>query len=61
MYRMSSGYASVLANTLSAQGLDVASLCREAGLDMKLANKPGAFLRAKGDLSIMGSGFAGLG
>ena len=43
MYRMSSGYASVLVNTLSAQGLDVASLCQEAGLDMKLADKPGAF------------------
>lgn len=43
MYRMSSGYASVLVNTLSAQGLDVASLCREAGLDINLANTPGAF------------------
>ncbi|MBK5549112.1 AraC family transcriptional regulator [Pseudomonas sp. TH03] len=43
MYRMSSGYASVLVNTLSAQGLDVASLCLEAGLDINLANQPGAF------------------
>ncbi|MFW0754176.1 AraC family transcriptional regulator [Pseudomonas sp. H11T01] len=43
MYRMSSGYASVLANTLSAQGLDVARLCEEAGLDVKLVNKSGAF------------------
>lgn len=43
MYRMSSGYASVLVNTLSAQGLDVASLCREAGLDVHLAKLPGAF------------------
>jgi AraC-like DNA-binding protein len=40
---MSSGYASVLVTTLSAQGLDVASLCQEAGLDISLANKPGAF------------------
>ncbi|MDR6915463.1 AraC-like DNA-binding protein [Pseudomonas sp. 3296] len=42
MYRMSSGYANVLVNTLSAEGLDVASLCREAGLDMQIANTPGA-------------------
>jgi AraC-like DNA-binding protein len=39
---MSSGYANVLVNTLSAEGLDVASLCREAGLDLNLANTPGA-------------------
>ncbi|KAB0507235.1 MULTISPECIES: AraC family transcriptional regulator [Pseudomonas] len=61
MYRMSSGYASVLANTLSAQGLDVASLCREAGLDMKLANKPGAFCERRAiyrlwDLASQASG-----
>jgi AraC-like DNA-binding protein len=43
MYRMSSGYAKVLVNTLSAQGLDVASLCQEAGLDIKLADTPGSF------------------
>ena len=61
MYRMSSGYASVLVNTLSAQGLDVASLCREAGLDMKLANKPGAFCERRAiyrlwDLAAQASG-----
>jgi AraC-like DNA-binding protein len=39
---MSSGYANVLVNTLSAEGLDVVSLCREAGLDLKIANTPGA-------------------
>ena len=43
MYRMSSGYANVLVTTLSAQGLDAASLCREAGLDMAIANTPGAW------------------
>lgn len=43
MYRMSSGYASVLVNTILAQGLDAASLCQEVGLDMPLASKPGAF------------------
>ncbi|MFJ7108419.1 AraC family transcriptional regulator [Pseudomonas sp. NPDC098740] len=43
MYRMSSGYASVLVNTLLAQGLDVASLCREAGMDMESVNNPGAY------------------
>lgn len=43
MYRMSSGYASVLVNTILAQGLDAASLCQEVGLCMPLANKPGAF------------------
>jgi AraC-like DNA-binding protein len=42
MYRMSSGYANVLVNTLSAEGLDVASLCQVAGLDMTLASVPGA-------------------
>src|SRR3990167_10748034 len=47
MYKMSSGYASVLVNTLSAQGLDVASLCREAGLDIDLADQPGAFCERK--------------
>ncbi|ROM96898.1 AraC family transcriptional regulator [Pseudomonas brassicacearum] len=43
MYRMSSGYAGMLANTLLAQGLDVAGLCQEAGLDVELVNKPGAY------------------
>ncbi|WP_160107732.1 AraC family transcriptional regulator ligand-binding domain-containing protein [Pseudomonas izuensis] len=43
MYRMSSGYASVLANTFLAQGLDVARLCEEAGLDIRFVNEPGAF------------------
>ncbi|KAA0955037.1 AraC family transcriptional regulator [Pseudomonas sp. ANT_H12B] len=42
MYRMSSGYANVLVNTLSAEGLDVANLCQEAGLEMQIANTPGA-------------------
>ena len=61
MYRMSSGYASVLVNTLSAQGLDVASLCQEAGLDMKIANKPGAFCERRAiyrlwDLAAQASG-----
>ena len=42
MFRMSSGYANVLVTTLSAEGLDVASLCREAGLDLELAHTPGA-------------------
>nr|WP_256576992.1 MULTISPECIES: AraC family transcriptional regulator [unclassified Pseudomonas] len=40
---MSSGYAGVLAKTLLAQGLDFASLCEEAGLDVTLVNKPGVF------------------
>ncbi|MBD9600321.1 AraC family transcriptional regulator [Pseudomonas sp. PDM10] len=61
MYRMSSGYASVLVNTLLAQGLDVASLCQEAELDMKLANKPGAFCERRAiyrlwDLAAQASG-----
>jgi len=43
MYRMSSGYASVLANTFLAQGLDLAGLCQEVGLDVEFVNKPGAF------------------
>lgn len=43
MYRMSSGYASVLVNTALAQGLDAASLCQEVGLDLPLANKPGEY------------------
>ena len=43
MYRMSSGYASMLANTFLAQGLDLAGLCQEAGLDVEFVNKPGAF------------------
>ncbi|VVN92649.1 AraC family transcriptional regulator [Pseudomonas fluorescens] len=43
MYRMSSGYAGMLVNTLSAQGLDVARLCQEAGLDIKLADTHGTF------------------
>ena len=42
MYRMSSGYANVLVNTLSAEGLDVAHLCQEAGLDLNIAHTPGA-------------------
>jgi AraC-like DNA-binding protein len=58
---MSSGYASVLVNTLLAQGLDVASLCQEAELDMKLANKPGAFCERRAiyrlwDLAAQASG-----
>jgi AraC-like DNA-binding protein len=40
---MSSGYASVLVSTALAQGLDAASLCQEAGLELPLATKPGAF------------------
>ncbi|MGE8098457.1 AraC family transcriptional regulator [Pseudomonas fluorescens] len=43
MYRMSSGYAGMLANTLLAQGLDVTGLCQEAGLDVEFVNKPGAY------------------
>ena len=43
MYKMSAGYASVLVNTLSAQGLDLDSLCQEAGLDIKLADLSGSF------------------
>ncbi|CAI8866924.1 AraC family transcriptional regulator [Pseudomonas sp. IT-196MI5] len=43
MYRMSSGYASMLANTLLAQGLDLAGLCQEAGLDVGFVGRPGAF------------------
>jgi AraC-like DNA-binding protein len=43
MYRISSGYASVLVNTLLAQGLDVTSLCREAGMDMETVNNPRAY------------------
>lgn len=43
MYRISSGYASVLANTFLAQGLDLAGLCQEAGLDVEFVNQPGAF------------------
>ncbi|QAY92507.1 AraC family transcriptional regulator [Pseudomonas sp. ACM7] len=43
MYRMSSGYASMLANTFLAQGLDLAGLCQEAGLDVEFVSKPGAF------------------
>ncbi|WP_256579062.1 AraC family transcriptional regulator ligand-binding domain-containing protein [Pseudomonas sp. VI4.1] len=42
MYRMSSGYANVLVNTLSAEGMDVAHLCQEAGLDLNIAHTPGA-------------------
>jgi AraC-like DNA-binding protein len=58
---MSSGYASVLVNTLSVQGLDVASLCREAGLDIDLANNPGAFCERRAvyrlwDLAAQASG-----
>ncbi|WP_349294218.1 AraC family transcriptional regulator [Pseudomonas svalbardensis] len=45
MYRISSGYARVLVNTLSAQGLDANSLCQEAGLDIKLADIPGSFCK----------------
>src|SRR5690349_3290078 len=43
MYRMSSGYASMLANTFLAQGLDLAGLCQEAGLDVGFVSRPGAF------------------
>ncbi|EJM55584.1 AraC family transcriptional regulator [Pseudomonas sp. GM48] len=43
MYRMSSGYASMLANTFLAQGLDLAGLCQEAGLDVEFVGRPGAF------------------
>ncbi|MGO4312963.1 AraC family transcriptional regulator [Pseudomonas sp. KB_15] len=43
MYRMSSGYASMLANTFLAQGLDLAGLCQEAGLDVGFVGRPGAF------------------
>lgn len=35
MYRVSTGYANVLVNTLSAEGLDATALCQEAGLDMR--------------------------
>ncbi|VVO36535.1 AraC family transcriptional regulator [Pseudomonas fluorescens] len=61
MYRMSSGYASVLANTLSAQGLDVASLCQEAGFDIRLADTPGSFCERSAiyrlwDLAVKASG-----
>jgi AraC-like DNA-binding protein len=43
MYKMSAGYASVLVNTLAAQGLDINRLCQEAGLDMKHPALPGSF------------------
>ena len=45
MYRVSTGYASVLVNTLSAQGLDVVNLCQEAGLDMEILAQPATFCR----------------
>lgn len=43
MYRVSTGYASVLVNTLSAEGLDAVTLCQEAGLDMRVLGQQGAF------------------
>jgi AraC-like DNA-binding protein len=43
MYRVSTGYASVLANTLSAEGVEVVELCREAGLDAGILGQPGGF------------------
>ncbi|VVO07970.1 AraC family transcriptional regulator [Pseudomonas fluorescens] len=66
MYRMSSGYASVLANTLSAQGLDVASLCQEVGLDLTLADQPGSFCERSAiyrlwDLAAQASGDPNIG
>lgn len=45
MYRVSTGYASVLVNTLSAEGLNVVDLCKEAGLDMEILGQPSAFCR----------------
>ncbi|MHC8300357.1 AraC family transcriptional regulator [Pseudomonas sp. ZS1P83] len=45
MYRVGTGYTSVLVNTLSAQGLDVINLSREAGLDMMLLSQQQAFYK----------------
>ncbi|MCY1398540.1 HTH-type transcriptional regulator VirS [compost metagenome] len=43
MYKVSTGYASVLLNTLSAVGLNVGDLCQAAGLDRELLARPAAF------------------
>ncbi len=43
MYKVSTGYAGVLLNTLSAAGLNVADLCEAAGLDRELLSRPAAF------------------
>ncbi|WP_449431953.1 AraC family transcriptional regulator [Pseudomonas putida] len=43
MFKVSSGYASVLLNTLSAQGLSVVDLCQAAGLDVEILCQPTAF------------------
>ncbi|MDB5983080.1 MAG: AraC family transcriptional regulator [Pseudomonas sp.] len=45
MYRVSTGYANVLVNTLLAEDLDTDSLCQEAGLDMSTLSLPAAFCR----------------
>lgn len=43
MFKVSTGYASVLLNTLSAIGLNVNELSQSAGLDRELLARPAAF------------------
>ncbi|WP_307333217.1 AraC family transcriptional regulator [Pseudomonas lini] len=43
MYRVGTGYTSVLVNTLAAEGLDVINLSREAGLDLTILGQQQAF------------------
>ncbi|VVN90617.1 AraC family transcriptional regulator [Pseudomonas fluorescens] len=43
MYRVGTGYTNVLVNTLSAEGLDVIELSREAGLNLAILSQQQAF------------------
>ncbi|QCY13235.1 AraC family transcriptional regulator [Pseudomonas sp. MPC6] len=43
MYRVGTGYTNVLVNTLSAEGLDVIELSREAGLNLAVLSQQHAF------------------
>jgi len=52
MFRVSTGYANVLVNTLLAEGLDAVALCQKAGLDMALLSQAGAFCQRSAIFSL---------
>ncbi|TBU95387.1 AraC family transcriptional regulator [Phytopseudomonas dryadis] len=47
MYRVSASFAALLLNTFMAEGLDVARLCRDAGLDRQRLQQADAFFRRR--------------
>ncbi|WP_437880941.1 AraC family transcriptional regulator [Pseudomonas sp. LRF_L74] len=66
MYRVSASFAALLVNTFMAEGLDVARLCRDAGLDRQRLQQADGFFRRRTiyrllELAAIESGNANIG